>query len=201
VRRYQREVGPQVNRVIVTLADTIARTGVDSPLGNLLADAFRITAKAQVSFVNNGSIRITELPAGPVTWGTLYSLQPFENRIMRLTMTGAQIRGVVEQSVTGQTPGMHISGMTVRYNPAAPAGQRVQQIDIGGATLRDDAAYTVAVTDFLATGTGDGYRGFGSASRREDVGLTDLEALIRYLQALPQPVRRQLDRRYLAAQP
>ena len=200
VQRYQREIGPQVDRVVVTLGAGIARTGVDSPLGNLIADAFRATAQAQVAFVNNGSIRINELPAGPVTWGMLYSLQPFENRMMRLTMTGAQIRGVVEQSVTGQTPGMHISGMTVAYKTDAPAGQRVQRLEIGGEALRDDATYTVAVTDFLATGTGDGYRGFGSASKREDVGLTDLEALIKYLQELPQPVRPQTDKRYLAIQ-
>ena len=196
VQRYQREVGPQVNRVIVTLADTITRTGPNSPVGNMLADAFRVTTGAQVSFVNNGSIRIAELPAGPITWGTLYSLQPFENRMLRLTMTGAQIRDVVEQSVAGQTPGMHISGMTVRYHPSAAAGQRVQQIRIGGEELRPDATYTVGVTDFLATGTGDGYRGFGSASKREEVGLSDLDALIKYLQSVPQPVRIARDARY-----
>lgn len=196
VERYQRQIGPQVDRVVATLADTVARTGVDSPLGNLLADAFRVTARAQVSFVNNGSIRISELPAGPVTWGTLYSLQPFENRMMRLTMTGAQIRSVVEQSLTGEAPGMHISGMTVEYNASAPAGHRVQRITIGNDQLRDEGSYTVAVTDFLATGTGDGYRAFGDASKREDVGLTDLEALIKYLQSQPQPVRVEQDRRY-----
>ncbi|HEX6064141.1 MAG TPA: 5'-nucleotidase C-terminal domain-containing protein, partial [Longimicrobiales bacterium] len=174
VQRFQREIGPQVNQVIATLADTINRTGPDSPLGNLIADAFRITANAQMSFVNNGSIRIAEVPAGPVTWGTLYSLQPFENRMVRLTLTGAHIRGIVEQSLRESTPGMHVSGITVNYNTAAPAGQRVTQIAVGNEPLRDDANYIVAVTDFLATGTGDGYRGFGSASKREDVGLTDL---------------------------
>ncbi len=198
VQRYQREIGPQVNQVIATLADTVSRTGADSPLGNLLADAFRVTANAQMSFVNNGSIRIAELPAGQTTWGTLYSLQPFENRMMRLTLTGADIRGIVEQSVTGDFPGMHVSGITVHYNRSAPAGQRVTKITVGNEELRDDANYIVAVTDFLATGTGDGYRGFGQASKRADVGLTDLEAVIKYLQSLPSPVRITRDRRFVA---
>ncbi|HEY0303434.1 MAG TPA: 5'-nucleotidase, partial [Longimicrobiales bacterium] len=197
VQRYQREIGPQVNQVIATLADTMTRTPPDSPLGNLIADAFRVTANAQMSFVNNGSIRVAEVPAGPVSWGTLYSLQPFENRMMRLTLTGAQIRGIVEQSVTGETPGMHVSGITVRYNRAAPAGQRVTRIMVGNEELQNDANYIVAVTDFLATGTGDGYRGFGLASKKEDIGLTDLEALIKYVQNLPQPVRAARDRRYV----
>jgi 2',3'-cyclic-nucleotide 2'-phosphodiesterase/3'-nucleotidase/5'-nucleotidase len=199
VQRYQQQIGPQVNQVIVTLADTIGRGQFESPLGQLIADAFRVTANAQMSFVNNGSIRIAELPAGPVTWGMLYSLQPFENRMMRLTLTGAQIRGIVEQAVTGQSPGMQISGIKVTYVASAPAGQRVQQIALSNnEPLRAEATYTVAVTDFLATGTGDGYRGFGAASKREDVGLTDLEALIRYLQSLPQPVRMaRTERRYV----
>jgi 5'-nucleotidase len=199
VQRYQREIGPRVNEVIATLADTLSRTGPDSGLGNLIADALRVTANAQISFVNNGSIRVAELPAGPVTWGLLYSLQPFENRMMRLTLTGAQIRGIVEQSVSGDNPGMHVSGMIVYYNHAAPAGKRVTRITVGGDELRDDANYIVGVTDFLATGTGDGYRGFGQATKREDVGLTDLEALIKYLQSQPQPIRvKANDRRYIA---
>ena len=113
-------------------------------------------------------------------------------------MTGAQIRAIVEQSVAGErTIGMHVSGIKVTYNPAAAAGSRVQRIQVGNEDMRDDATYTVAVTDFLATGTGDGYRGFGLASRRDDVGLTDLEAVIEYLRNQPQPVRATTDRRYV----
>jgi 2',3'-cyclic-nucleotide 2'-phosphodiesterase/3'-nucleotidase len=199
VERYQREIGPQISRVLVTLADTLTRTGADSRLGNMLADAFRTTANAQMSFVNNGSIRIAELPAGPVTWGMLYSLQPFENRMVRLALSGSAIREVLEHSVSGNTSGMHVSGFKVHYNPNAAVGQRVQRIVLdSGEEVRADGTYNVVVTDFLATGTGDGYRGFGQASRQEDVGLTDLEAVIQYLQGLPQPVRLAADRRYIA---
>jgi 2',3'-cyclic-nucleotide 2'-phosphodiesterase (5'-nucleotidase family) len=87
----------------------------------------------------------------------------------------------------------------VYYDRAAPAGKRVTRITVGSDELRDDANYIVGVTDFLATGTGDGYRGFGQASKREDIGLTDLEALIKYLQSQPQPIRvKANDRRYIA---
>ncbi len=199
VERYEREIGPQISRVVVTLADTLRRTDRDSRLGNMLADAFRITANAQMSFVNNGSIRVAELPAGPVTWGQLYSLQPFENRMLRVKLDGAAIREVLEHSVSGNTSGMHVSGITVHYNPAAPVGQRIKRVILAnGEAVRTDGVYDVAITDFLATGTGDGYRGFGRATSREDVGLTDLEAVIQYLQSLPQPVHIAADRRYIA---
>ena len=192
VTAARREIGPRVNRVVATLADTIARsaTGGEGPLGNLLADAFRIAAGAQIAFVNNGSIRIGALPKGPVTWGTLYSLQPFENRLVVLTMTGAQIREVVEFAVNGRSPDMHVSGMSVVYDPRAAAGQRVKRMTLdSGGDISDTGSYTVAVTDFLATGTGDGYRAFGQATRRQDTRYNDLEAVMAYLQGLPQPVR------------
>ncbi|MGQ0814258.1 MAG: 5'-nucleotidase C-terminal domain-containing protein [Gemmatimonadota bacterium] len=200
VAAAQREIGPQVNRVIATLADTIRRSGAgESPLGNLLADAFRTQTNAQLAFVNNGSIRINELPRGPVTWGTLYSLQPFENRLVKLWMTGAQIRDVVETALMGNAPDMHISGMRVVYNPSSPAGRRVESMQlISGEQITDEDIFVAAVTDFLALGTGDGYAAFGQATRRQTVDLIDLDALIDYLKSRPQPVRVDLaERRFL----
>ena len=200
VRRYQNEIGPQVSRVITTFAERVARTGADSPLGNLIADVYRAAANAQIGFLNNGGIRTAELPAGAVTWGHLYSLQPFENRMFRLTMTGAQIKNVLEQAVSGEAPAMHISGMTVTYNPSAPRGSRVQRVVLSnGEEVRPDGNYTVGVPDFLAQ-AGDGYRGFAGA-KAEDAGVRDLEAMIQYLQKLPQPVRiNQNERRFIVAQ-
>lgn len=190
VAAVEREIGLEVNRVVVTLADTVRRGTDEGPLGNLLADAFRVTTDADISFVNNGSIRIGELAAGPVTWGTLYSLQPFENRMVKLSLTGAQIRSIVEQSVGGATSGMHVSGMTVRFDVSKAPGQRVERITLSnGQPMEDTATYVVAVTDFLALGTGDGYRGFGGASKRVSTDLLDLEAVIKFLQSRPQPVK------------
>ncbi|MGQ0562676.1 MAG: 5'-nucleotidase C-terminal domain-containing protein, partial [Gemmatimonadota bacterium] len=199
VAAAQREIGPQVNRVIATFADTVRRfaTG-EGPLGNLIADAFRAATGAQLSFINNGGIRSNEIPAGPVTWGTLYALQPFENRMVRLWMTGRQIRAVVERGLSRGVPDMHVSGMSVVYDPSAPAGERVERMTLhSGGPVLDDATYVVGVLDFLA-GRGDGYEAFGEAARREDMDLTDLDALIQYLQSLPQPVKVNLaERRYL----
>lgn len=199
VRKYQKQIGPQVNRVVATLADSLVRSGGENPIGHLLADAFRTETRAQLAFVNNGSIRITELPKGPITRGTLYSLQPFENRMVRLTMSGAQIRDVAEKAVSGAQPDMHISGFTVVYNPSAPTGQRVERMLLpNGDLITDSGTYTVAVTDFLALGTGDGYRAFGQAKKREDIDLIDLDALIQYLRKQPQPVKvNRAERRFL----
>lgn len=198
VQAAQREIGPQVERVIATFADTIRRgQSGDGALGNLLADAFRVGTGSQMSFVNNGSIRVPEIPAGPVKWGQLYSLQPFENAMTRLTLSGSAVREVVEQSVSGGTSGMHISGLKVEFDPKAEVGKRVVRMTLSdGTEVTPGGSYLVGVTTFLATGTGDGYTAFGKASAREDLPVTDLELLIRYVQSLPQPVRADRTRRY-----
>jgi hypothetical protein len=46
----------------------------------------------------------------------------------------------------------------------------------------------VVVNDFLATGTGDGYRVFGQATQRRNTGIVDLDALIQYLRSFSGPV-------------
>jgi 2',3'-cyclic-nucleotide 2'-phosphodiesterase (5'-nucleotidase family) len=187
VTDWERSVRPITERVIATLAQPMEREGDEYALGNLLADALRVQAGAQVSLVNNGSVR-RPLPAGPVSWGVLYELQPFGNALVRLEVTGAQLKAALENALSGATPDAHISGMTVRYDPAAPAGQRVREIRLdAGQVVDDDHVVTVGLSEFIATG-GDRYTSFtqGRTTRTE---MVDLDAVIAYLQSRPQPVR------------
>ena len=73
VARYEQEIGPQVHRVIATLAAPLRRGGGEYALGHLVADAQRAAAGAQVAIMNNGGIR-TDLEAGPLTFSELYQL-------------------------------------------------------------------------------------------------------------------------------
>ncbi|HYR09979.1 MAG TPA: 5'-nucleotidase C-terminal domain-containing protein, partial [Longimicrobium sp.] len=186
VAEWERNVRPITERVIATLAQPLERGSGEYALGNLIADALRVQAGAQTSLVNNGSIR-RPLPAGPVSWGVLYELQPFANALVRVEVTGAQLKAAVENAVSGATPDAHISGMTVRYDPAAPAGQRVREIRLDdGRVVDDDDVVTVGLSEFIATG-GDRYTSFtqGRTTRTE---MVDLDALIAWLQSRPQPV-------------
>ena len=71
--------------------------------------------------------------------------------------------------------------------PDNPAGQRVTAVTTtDGRPLVDTATYTLAVPDFMAAG-GSGYAMLRVPA--EDTGIVDLDALVDYLRALPQPVR------------
>jgi 2',3'-cyclic-nucleotide 2'-phosphodiesterase (5'-nucleotidase family) len=84
VEEWEREVRPLTERVVATAATALERTGSEYPLGNLIADALRSETGAHASLVNNGSIR-RALPAGALTWGMLYELQPFQNQLVTWT--------------------------------------------------------------------------------------------------------------------
>jgi 2',3'-cyclic-nucleotide 2'-phosphodiesterase / 3'-nucleotidase / 5'-nucleotidase len=188
VANFEREIGPQVTRVVATLAAPLRKTGGEYALGHLIADAQRAAAGTQVAIMNNGGIR-TDLEAGPLTWSELFQLQPFANRLIKMTLTGAQLRQVIEHIVRGRQPGMHVSGLNVWYDTTGVPGARVRRMELStGAAITDTGTYLVGVNDFMAGG-GDGLDMLPGIQPQIDTGIVDLDALITYLQKLPQPVQ------------
>jgi 2',3'-cyclic-nucleotide 2'-phosphodiesterase (5'-nucleotidase family) len=187
VRQWEANVRPLTERVVVTLAQPLPNQGRERALGNLLADAFRRAAGAQASIVNNGSIR-RGLPGGPVNYGVLYEMQPFQNAMFRVEVTGAQLRAALENAVSTGRPTAHLSGMTVAYDSTAPQGRRIRSVRLdGGAELRDTDRVTLGLSEFMAQG-GDRYTSLAQG-RATSTGQVDLDAFISYLRALPQPVQ------------
>ncbi|MGH7567748.1 MAG: 5'-nucleotidase C-terminal domain-containing protein, partial [Gemmatimonadales bacterium] len=124
--RAQREVDTVAARQIVPLKFALRREGGDYALGRLIADAQRSVTKADVAVMNNGGIR-ADLPAGMVTYGDLYQVQPFQNRLQRLTVTGDVLLQVLEQVVAGDRgeggrggPSAHVAGLELWYDPGRP---------------------------------------------------------------------------------
>jgi 2',3'-cyclic-nucleotide 2'-phosphodiesterase (5'-nucleotidase family) len=186
VRRAVAQVAPLVDQHVATIPTTLPRQGSQYALGNLIADSQRWAAKGDVAIMNNGGIR-TELRAGEATYGSLFEIQPFGNALYSLTMTGAQLRGLVEAMVA-RSVNDHVSGMTIRYDPAKPTGSRVVSVTMGdGTPLSDARMYNVIVNDFIATG-GEGYNASGRATASKPLNIVDLDALIDYLRSLPSPI-------------
>ena len=187
VQRAVARVAPLVSRRVATIPTTLARQGPQYPLGNLIADAQRWAGKGDIAIMNNGGIR-TELRAGEATYGSLFEIQPFGNTLYSLTMTGAQLRGLIE-AMLGKSPVKdHVSGMTISFDPSAPKGSRIVSVRLAdGSPLSDTRSYNVILNDFLATG-GEGYNAAGRATASRPLGIDDLDALIDYLQWLPTPI-------------
>jgi 5'-nucleotidase len=185
VRRAVAAVADRVNRPVAEIAAPMPRQGEQYALGNLIADAQRWAAKADVAVMNNGGIR-ADLRAGTATYGSLYEVQPFANVLHRLTVRGSDLRAYFERVVGGRgEPRVHVSGVTVAYNPTLPPGQRVRSLTLANGTpVADGKRYTVAMNDFMAT-EGDGLALARAASKDEALDVVDLDALVGYLRAYP----------------
>ncbi|HET8650601.1 MAG TPA: 5'-nucleotidase C-terminal domain-containing protein [Gemmatimonadales bacterium] len=177
-------------RVIARLKFPLARQGDQYALGNMIADAYRNAARADVGLINNGGIRAS-LDAGPVSYEELFRVQPFQNEVVRVHLTGAQLKAVMEQALDTRAadPEVHIAGLTVRYDPHRPAGARIRELRLTGgrgAPVSSSHQYTLALPDFVATG-GSGFDALSGLSL-EHTGIMDVDAVATYLQRLPQPV-------------
>jgi 5'-nucleotidase len=191
-------VAPLVNRLIGVSAAPITRAenaAGESTLGNLIADAQRVRTGAMFAFMNPGGIR-ADLDAGEITWGELFTIQPFSNDLVSMDLTGAQIDTLLEQQWAGQPSAriLKTSGLTYTWDAGRPVGDRVIEIrDAGGQVLGAAASYRVTVNSFIAAG-GDNFVVLASGANRV-VGPVDLAALVDYVGSLQQPINVALENR------
>jgi 5'-nucleotidase len=198
IARYDEVVEPIASRVVGSAAADITRTADDTgetPLGNLIADAQLADTRdegAVAAFMNPGGVR-ADLPAGDVTYGEAFAIQPFANNLVTMDLTGAQLDCVLEQQYALARPVVLQPSSTVRYTvtPGATAGtaadpcsgQRVSGLAIDGAPVDPAATYRVTVNTFLADG-GDGFTQLRQGTGRVTTSV-DLDAFVAHLQATP----------------
>ena len=137
-------------------------------LGNVITDAYLLATGADIAFENAGGIRAS-IAAGTVTYGDVINVSPYGNYVVTKKLTGAQIKEMLETSLTIQRncivandsgewdawPNdsgsyLQVGGITVRFDPAQPAGARVLSVQKDGQELDDTKEYTVAVNNYLA---------------------------------------------------
>ena len=168
------------------------RSGSQFSLGNLVADAQRNALRVDFALVSNAALH-SDLPAGPVTFGQLYAFAPDGNRLAKVTITGAQFRKVLEQTLAGEAPSAHVSGARIRYDLSATSGKRLREVKLAdGSGLDDGRRYTLVVTEALISTPALA----GLPAERQ--GMTDLDAFIAYLRRLPQPVSPPEEKRIIA---
>jgi 5'-nucleotidase len=189
------------------LTRPIARIGVpvvrrkendagESALGDLVADAqLAATQKfgAQIAFVNNKGLR-ANLSTGDgnvANYSQVAVIHPFNNRMVLMTLTGAQIRAVLEQQMwlneeapDGRNVLQVSNGFTYQWDSTRPIGSRVVSgsIKLDGKPIDDKATYRIVANNFLAEG-GDRVPMFKEGTDRVDTGIKDRDATIDYLVA------------------
>jgi 5'-nucleotidase len=200
--KYRAAVAPIANRVVGSITADITRTqnlAGESALGDVIADgmlAYTQAAGAQLALMNPGGIRADlthafspggEAP-GQVTFGEVFTVQPFNNLVVTITLTGAQLKAVLEQQFPGfggQTVQRILqvsSGFTYTWSSTAAPGDKVANIALNGVPIDPAATYRVTTNDFLANG-GDGFTNLTGGTDRTVAPDFDVDSLAAYLGA------------------
>lgn len=198
VGRYTAAASEFVARPVGTLGGVVERPGGDGSnrggsLGNLIADAQHAAtagAGAQIAFMNVFGIRAPHqiVPAadGSVTFGQLYAVQPFNNTLVTQTLSGAELRALLEQGFDSNNPVQFLApshGFRYTVDMSRPEGDRVVSMSLNGTAIDPAKDYRITTNSFLANG-GDS---FSLLIRQRDmvVGGSDIDALEAWLKALP----------------
>ncbi len=200
--KYRTAVAPIANKVVGRITGDITRTAGangESPLGDVIADAqlaWTGANNAQIALMNPGGIRAdfdAEASAGgeadgQVTYGEAFTVQPFNNLVVTQTLTGAQLKNVLEQQFVGfggQTTQRILqvsAGLTYSWDSTAPAGSKVTALALNGTPIDPATSYQVTTNDFLANG-GDGFTNLTQGTGRTTAPGFDIDALVGYLGA------------------
>ncbi|WP_117214354.1 bifunctional metallophosphatase/5'-nucleotidase [Allorhizocola rhizosphaerae] len=202
--KYRTAVAPIANRVVGKITADISRDAVasgESPLGDVIADAqlaYTAAAGGQIALMNPGGIRAPLTfanspggePAGDVTYGECFTVQPFNNLVVTQTFTGAQLKAVLEQQFAGHA-GQTVTrilqpsaGFTYSYDTTRALGDRTFNLALGGTPIDPAATYRVTTNDFLANG-GDGFTTLQAGTDRATAPGFDVDALVAYLATGP----------------
>lgn len=151
IQPYKDSLDKEMN-VVLAVSDTILTKSIpESDLGNLMCDLIlkksRDYCNCQVdfTFLNNGGIRLPNLPKGNITLGKVIELMPFENMIDIMIVSGKTLDTLFNYMAT--KGGWQISGARYKFN-----NEKTFEVFIQGTPLNLDRNYTIAVSDYLAQG-------------------------------------------------
>jgi 5'-nucleotidase len=174
--------------------------GIESVMGNFIADVQLDQTSAagrggaQIALMNPGGLR-TDLKYGTdgtITYSHAFAVQPFSNDVVTQTLTGAQIKQVLEeqwQPDGAARPVLHLGvskGLTYSYDDKQPRDQRIiaSSLKLNGVTLNPTGTYRVTTNSFLAVDTGgDNFFTLGKGTDRKTTGDNDLTMLVNYFVA------------------
>ena len=193
--KYRQAVTTISARIVGTATTVINRNAAESgetALGNLIADAQQaaaLTASNQGSdftLMNPGGVRadLQTNSNNQITFGDVFAVQPFGNSIVTLSLTGQQIRELLEQQWSGANANrprilQPSKELSYAYKKDATAVPRATQIMISGQALMDSKSYRVTVNSFIADG-GDNFTVLTKGTNRVGGG-QDIDALEKYI--------------------
>jgi 5'-nucleotidase len=192
---YDKVARPIAERRAGEITETLSRTpnaSGESALGDVVADAQlaatsdAATGGAVIALTNPGGIRtdLIRRPDGSVTYADVFASQPFRNQLVTLTLTGAQLKAMLEQQWAdpARPSVLQVSkGFTYAFDASKAAGARIDasSLKLNGTAIDPALSYRITVNNYLALG-GDGFTALKDGTALQ-FGKYDDEALFAYV--------------------
>ena len=159
-----------------------------TPLGDVIADAIRASAKTDAAFIQASAFSDTPVTLSRMGFALADILKTLEykgNTIGIVKVTGEQIRGAMENSLY-QYPSkngafLQTAGFVTNFNPSAPAGKRITSIKLNGTALDNSKTYRIAMSMTLANGASAYFKYWKKSDLEKDTNISLETALSNYL--------------------
>jgi 2',3'-cyclic-nucleotide 2'-phosphodiesterase/3'-nucleotidase len=185
--KWDKELGPIMGEKIGVATGTFSHnTDVDqtTPLGEFVCKLMAEKAGVDIAIQNGGGLR-RDMPAGDITMGLMYEIMPFDNTLMVVELTGADLKKNIDNGLKpeGSRAGS-FSGLEVSYDLNKPAGERILSMTLAdGTPVEMDKVYKVVSNDFLVETTGaDGYD-FSTAKSKVNLMIPIRDAMVDEIKA------------------
>jgi 2',3'-cyclic-nucleotide 2'-phosphodiesterase (5'-nucleotidase family) len=201
----------ELSKVIGRLEGGLSKTGVGGgSLGNFVTDAIRAQAEAKLgkpivlAMVNNGGLRKNEIAAGELRASDIFELLPFENALISLDVTGAQLTQILQVVTRDAQSGARIQfKWNDRDRPEFISGKLV---DANGKEQEIDPnqTYTIITIDYLMSLKSGAYAILQEGKNPTPLNLTIRDAVMNYVKAQTaagHTVRSLVDNRFVQVGP
>ncbi|WP_299089092.1 DUF6359 domain-containing protein [uncultured Metabacillus sp.] len=187
--KYLEEVGPKLNEIVGTAGSEMAggytQKGLigDNALGNLIADGMAAAMDSDFALMNGGGIR-DDLNAGDITWNELFNIQPFGNTLVKLEVTGADLRAILNSQFSSYGPDVSIAGFSYTWDSTKGTyGEVINMFLPDGSKIDEEQTYTVTVNNYMYPHSSDKYL-LGKLGENPVQGPEDLQATVDFVKSL-----------------
>jgi 5'-nucleotidase len=185
LKKFQKSVEKLDNMKLGRVAKKLShRNRLDSEVGNLITDGMRAADKSiDIAMYNRGGVRAS-IPKGVITYGRIYEVVPFENSIIKVSLTKEQIYEIIRHGIDVRYGVMEVSGIKVSFNPRDAGNDKCISIRTeSGEVLKEGKKYTVAVNDFIFKG-GDGYTTFEKGTDVQNTHIQVRDSVVTHIKKL-----------------
>lgn len=183
--KYTADLNPILSEKIgVVKVDMIKDNTTPNLLGEWAADLMRKIAGTQIGIQNGGGLRVS-IEKGDLTIGKMYEFMPFDNVLVTVDLTGAQLKEAIENGLGNEKISFgQVAGVYVKYDLSKPFGQRVIEMALENGEKIDpndpNKLYSVVTNDFMITG-GDGYTVFANGKNIKYLGIPIRDGMVDYI--------------------